>query len=259
MKKKSQIIIVVVFIITSFFCVSAEEFGTNDVKTALEKADKLKSKIMVDAINNPTAQKAAEKAAKYFKSDDCRAKIQKETQRIKKDLFQEYTKDKQGPKSLSETDRVYIFISSSVPISTLRAYAYQIESIGDKNITMVMRGFIGGIEKFSPTMHFCRQVLFVDPDCQVNDCEAFRAQIQIDPNLFRWFGITSVPAIVYAQNVNLIDPEQSAGLAQNVKGQVSGYKLYGAVPLEYALDKFYQESKSSNLKRLLSESRGSRQ
>jgi conjugal transfer pilus assembly protein TrbC len=261
MKKKLPSLIILIFIIKAISCFSAEGFGPNEVKSALDEADKLKSDIRIEGIDNPEAQKAAEKAAEYFHSDECQNQIKAESERIKKDLFQEYVKaeESQKPKGLSETERIYIFISSSMPIPTLRTYALQIEEIGDKNITMVMRGFVGGMKKFGPTMKFCQQVLMLDPDCNVNDCEAIRAQIEIDPNLFRKFGIKEVPAIVYAQNVNLIDPEQSAGLEGNVKGQISGYRLYGAVPIDYALDKFYQESKSNNLKRLLSQARGSRE
>jgi len=259
MKKKLQTFIILIFIIKSISYVYAEEFGPNEVKSVLDEAEKVKSDIRIEEINNPKAQKAAGKAAEYFHSDECQNSIKTESERIKKDLPHGYVKEEKGPRNLPDTERVYIFISSSMPIPTLKTYALQIEAIGDKNITMVMRGFIGGMEKFGPTMKFCQQVLMVDPDCQLNDCEAIRAQIEIDPNLFKKFGIKEVPAIVYAQNVNLIDPEQSAGMDGNVKGQISGYKLYGAVPIDYALDKFYQETKSNNLKRLLSQARGSRQ
>lgn len=258
---QKQIPIILIIVLIFFSCASAEGFGPNEVKSVLDEADKLKADIRIEEIDNPKAQRAAEKAAEYFHSDECQNRINAESERIKKDLFQEYVKDKhsQNPKGLSETERIYVFISSSMPMATLKTYALEIEQIGDKNITMVMRGFVGGMAKFGPTMEFCQQILMVDPDCNVNDCEAIRAQIEIDPNLFRKFGIKQVPAIVYAKNVNLIDPEQSAGIETNVKGQISGYRLYGAVPIDYALDKFYQESKSKNLKYLLSRARGSRE
>lgn len=259
MKQKVQTLIILIFIVKLVSYVFAEEFGPNEVKAVLDTAEKIKSDVRVEEINNPKAQKAAEKAAVYFHSSECQNSIKTESERIKKGLPHEYVKEEEGTINLPDTERVYIFISSSMPISTLKTYALQIEAIGDKNITMVMRGFIGGVEKFGPTMKFCQQVLMVDPDCQSNDCEAVRAQIEIDPNLFKKFGIKEVPAIVYAQNVNLIDPEQSAGMDGNVKGKISGYKLYGAVPIAYALDKFYQETKSNNLKRLLSQARRSRQ
>jgi type-F conjugative transfer system pilin assembly protein TrbC len=257
MKKQLPIILIIFFV--CFSPASAEEFGPDEVKSVLDQADKVKSILTIEKLNNPEAQKAAEKAAEYFHSDEFQDKVKAESDKIKKDIFHEYVKEEKEPKNLPDTERIYIFISSSMPIPTLKTYALQIEQIGDKNITMVMRGFIGGMEKFSPTMEFCQKVLMVDPDCNVNDCEAIRAQIEIDPNLFRKFGIKEVPAIVYARNVNLIDPEQSAGIEGNVKGQISGYRLYGAVPIDYALDKFYQESKSSNLKGLLKRARGSRQ
>jgi type-F conjugative transfer system pilin assembly protein TrbC len=261
MKKKLQVIIIFIFIIESISYVSAGEFGISNVSSAIDEAEKLQADIQLKKTDNPKAEEAAKKAAEYFHSEECQSRISAESERIKKDLFQEYVKDEHSQKSrgLLETERIYIFISSSMPIATLKTYALEIEQIGDKNITMVMRGFVGGMAKFGPTMEFCQKVLMLDPDCNVNDCEAIRAQIEIDPNLFRKFGIKEVPAIVYAKNVNLIDPEQSAGVESNTKGNISGYRLYGAVPIDYALDKFYQESKSNNLKMLLSRARGSRE
>lgn len=256
---KKQIPVILIAILMLFSNASAEGISTDDVKSILDEAEKLQSEIQIEKINNPKAQETAEKAVEYFHSEECQNRINAESTRIKKDLFQEYVKEEKGPKKLPDSERVYIFISSSMPIPTLRTYALEIEQIGDKNITMVMRGFVGGIEKFAPTMKFCQQILMIDPACSINDCEGINAEIEIDPNLFRRFGIKEVPAIVYAQNVNLIDPEQSAGVESNTKGQISGYRLYGAVPIDYALDKFYQESKSKNLKRLLSKARGSRQ
>lgn len=254
-----KIIQTIFIVLVISFPVAAEEIGIKDVNAVIEKAEKLKDEIRIDEINNPAAQKAAEKAAQYFHSEECQTRIKSESQRLKKEVLQEYVRKQETPKSLSETERIFIFVSSSMPISTLRTYAAEIENIGDRNIVMVLRGFVGGMEKSAPTMAFCKQVLMFDPDCKANDCEAFRAQIQIDPNLFRQFGINEVPAMVYAQNVHLVDPEQSAGIPENTKGRITGYKLYGAVPIEYALDKFYQESKSSNLKGMLSQIRGSRQ
>jgi len=258
---QKQIPIILIIVLVFLSGTYAEEFGISNVTSALDEAEKLQADIQLKEIDNPKAKKAAEKAAEYFHSDECQNRIKTESERIKKDLFQEYVKDErfQKSKGLLETERVYVFISSSMPMATLKTYALEIEQIGDKNITMAMRGFVGGMAKFGPTMEFCQQVLMVDPDCNVNDCEAIRAQIEIDPNLFRKFGINQVPTIVYARNVNLIDPEQSAGIESNVKGQISGYRLYGAVPIDYALDKFYQESKSNNLKYLLSRARGSRE
>ncbi len=86
-------------------------------------------------------------------------------------------------------------------------------------------------------MDFIQKILLKDEDCitaQVEDCEAFTASVEIDPLKFRQFNITSVPAIVYAQNMGKDDYLQSRPYATII---------YGDVPLKYALEKILGKAK----------------
>jgi len=140
-----------------------------------------------------------------------------------------------GTAILKEDERVYIFISSSVPKETLRNYARDLDALGQPRMSIVMRGFVGGMTKVRPTLEFFRGVLFKDDNCDPGKCEAYRAPILIDPLLFRRYGIEDVPAVVYARGVSVVDSTVSEGLGE---GAETGdyYILYGDAVLDGALE-----------------------
>jgi len=128
-----------------------------------------------------------------------------------------------------EGERIYVFISSSVPVHTLRNYARDFDAIKTSMAVMVMRGFVDGMKKAGPTLGFVRKILVKDPSCDGRKCEVYRVPVLIDPLLFRKYGINVVPAVVYA-----------------AKGDES-YALYGDVSLDGALEMINKEAKSSRL------------
>lgn len=83
------------------------------------------------------------------------------------------------------------FVSSSVPLPTLRAYAEQLEKVGGH---FVFRGVPGGMAKITPFVEYSLDVLRLDPSCQGPDCKVRNVGILIDPLLFRSSGVTRVPA-----------------------------------------------------------------
>ncbi|MEM1409589.1 MAG: type-F conjugative transfer system pilin assembly protein TrbC, partial [Pseudomonadota bacterium] len=83
------------------------------------------------------------------------------------------------------------FVSSSVPLPTLRAYAEQLEKVGGH---FVFRGVPGGMSKITPFVEYSLDVLRLDPFCKGPDCEVRNVGILIDPLLFRSSGVTRVPA-----------------------------------------------------------------
>jgi type-F conjugative transfer system pilin assembly protein TrbC len=84
------------------------------------------------------------------------------------------------------------FVSSSMPLPMLRAYAEQLEKVGGH---LVLRGVPGGMGQISPFIRFSMEVLKVDPACDALDCETRAVGILIDPILFRSYGVSSVPSI----------------------------------------------------------------
>ena len=85
-----------------------------------------------------------------------------------------------------------LFISSSIPVNTLRAYAHDI-SENNLPVKMVLKGFVGGMTRIKPTVQFIKNIIQIDDDCKF-DCDTYNVDINIDPELFGSFNINSVPA-----------------------------------------------------------------
>lgn len=157
-----------------------------------------------------------------------------------------------GGQFLSSSERLYVFISSSIPKATLRRYLADLDGVDDPNIAVVMRGFVGGMAKVGPTLEFMKEVLFKDENCDpaAGPCELFKTGVQIDPKLFRRYSVERVPAIVYATSVTTNHPQMSEGIikAANVRG---AYAVYGDASLEYLLRRIQKESGSKSLARMI--------
>jgi conjugal transfer pilus assembly protein TrbC len=200
----------------------------------------------------------AEELSKYFNSKAYQDKIKTESERLQAEVFGDQLEGfrpqngiTKGSK-LASKERIYLFVSSSVPIQTLRNYAADLDKLGDPNISMVMRGFVEGMKYMKPTLDFLAKVIAEDPGCNVKEskCAAYDINFMIDPLLFRMYGIEVVPAIVYARNVSVADTAMSEGAEGNAKvGDY--YVLYGDVSLEHALELFYSETRSKSMESLL--------
>ena len=192
-----------------------------------------------------------------FRSGEFQNRLLAEQERIKREVFggklQEYYRA--APElaaamagELPRDERVYIFISSSMPKQTLRNYVRDVAKLGDPNVKLVMRGLVGGMKYIKPTLRFVGSLLVKDEECdpQKRKCERFGAGVEIDPLLFRRYGIDRVPAIVFARKVNVVDPQMSEGLERNM-AVAEFHVLHGDMALEYALERFRVESGSAAL------------
>ncbi len=97
-------------------------------------------------------------------------------------------------------DRLVVFVSSSVPLATLRNYAAALEKTGG---VMVLRGAIGSLKRMGPTMSFVASVLKIDPSCTGGSCAMRSTNLVIDPELFRENGISRVPAAIFVKGLSL--------------------------------------------------------
>ena len=156
--------------------------------------------------------------------------------------------------SLKPDERIYVLISASVPLSTLRTYAQDMGIIGNPNVRMVLRGFVGegGMKNAAPTMAFIGEILNKDHASCLSggECDSFSAIVDIDPNIFRRFNPEVVPAIVYAKGVNPTIPDVSEGHTESV-GELDDKNImmvYGDISLGYALDIFSEKSGDDRLK-----------
>ena len=150
------------------------------------------------------------------------------------------------PPPPGQTDRLYVFVSSSMPMETLRNYAASIEKIHGG--VMVLRGFVGGARRVGPTATFASNVLRRDPHCTDAQCAMRGIDMQIDPVLYRRYGIVRVPAVVYEEHAS---PEGycSVGIAEAAKPRAAEV-VYGDASLRYAVETLYKKTKQPGLRRI---------
>jgi len=200
--------------------------------------------------NGPEMRKEAEKA---FGNSRKRGKeVEGWKSRIKSDGNGNFYVDK-GPsprkarenfstkKYLADDERIYIFISSSLPMKTLTNYADSLDRLRDPHAAMILRGCVESCSKIKPTVQFMKSIISPTEDVKR------LAEFQIDPFLFRRHQIGQVPAIVFARGVSTVNPELSEGLDSNLQKPMESYVVYGDVSLEYALEKINGKANNQRL------------
>ncbi len=237
-------------------------FDLNVVNAGLARAKRLEGKMKVsENAHRQEADKEAQKAFEVYKSEAFQQRLNQETKRLKTEIFKGakayykdlYRGDKKTPikNRLSGSERIYLFISSSVPEATLRTYMAQIAGIGDPNIIVVMCGFIDGMKYIGPTLEFIQKLLEKNPACG-QPCGLYGVNVEVDPLLFRRYGVLQVPAVVYVPDIDVAVSGASEGLEQNA-AVARSYAFYGDVPLAYALRRINEEAKSASLAALIKE------
>ncbi len=232
------------------------------VNRATSNAERLQKKLdQPQNKNRKQGQEWAEEISSFYYSDAFQKQISAETERLKSTIFKNYLpgdqynetgKDKHAgnyENFLSSSERIYIFISSSIPVETLRAYVRDVDKIGDRRIVLVMNGFVEGIRSFRQMLDFIVSIKSKDPDCDVRqgECSFYRADLQIDPLLFRKYHITAVPAVVYAAGGSLTN----AGRPDHEANISNYYLIKGDVSLEHQLEVIRREVKSVSLEKIL--------
>jgi type-F conjugative transfer system pilin assembly protein TrbC len=224
------------------------------LNTAQEKAEELKL-----PENGQTddcgCQEAAGKVMGKFNSPDFQAKMRDEQQRLQETVFkdilaQSLPEADQNPITHAQTgaEQLYLFVSSSMPLNTLRNYAAMIDRARAGEIIMVLRGFVGGMKKIRPTMEFIGDILKKDPSCDLakEKCDSYQVHIQVDPQLFQRYGIEEVPALAYLpSNVDKSEGKQAEPVI-----------IYGDAGLDYLLERINQEAKNADLNTLIAALRG---
>ena len=237
-----------------------EGLSVPDLADSLTKADRLAERMAIP--KNRNEREMADLAGtldSYYHSDEFQVRLKSESARIKGELFGDATvkfyPDSKSPVlrgKLSNDERIYVFVSSSMPLSTIRNYAASVARLGDPNVAIVMRGFVEGMTKIQPTIRFIGSVLQRDPSCNPSEreCEMMPASLAVDPLLFRRYGIDRVPAVVYARGVKAEDAALSEGDSKNTSiGE--NHTVYGDASLEYLIELTQRETGSRTLADLL--------
>lgn len=222
----------------------------NDISNLLEKARDNSSNMSLPANKHAEkGQKAAQQTTDKFYSPELQKKITCEQQRLEKEMFQDFIqpwKEKKPDKNkdqaeqaghLSETEKVYLFISSSMPDETVHAYLATIERITDPRLLPVTRGLVRGIHNRHAHTKYFSQILKKDPSCidqkQPKEiCQRLKVAITVNPLLFAKHNISGVPAVVYTNREKV-------------------FIIHGDAGLDYLLERINREVKSATLASLI--------
>jgi len=151
-----------------------------DLANSLSNADRLAKQLTVHG--NRHEKEMTDLAGtldSYYHSDEFQLRVLNETERITSEVFGDkiagYYADKGKEVSkgkLAASERVYVFISSAMPLATIRNYAASVARLGDPNVSLVMRGFVDGVSKIQPTIGFIASVLQRDQACRLQTVTA---------------------------------------------------------------------------------------
>lgn len=223
----------------------AEDTQQNIVTTIMEKAkEDSKKMILPENAYGEEGLSAAKKAAEAFHSPGFQEQIQCEQQRLETEVFGDFitswrkkdaVEEQSGQTScLDDTERIYLFFSSSVPDETVRVYLTAFADAGEFNVIPVMRGFVGGLSDMAANTEYFSRILKKDIDCQDTEvpCQRYQTAIKLNPILFAQYGITQVPAVVYINDEN-------------------GFLIQGDAGLDYLLERINREANSPSLSKLI--------
>lgn len=215
---------------------------------------------------------SADKTARRFYNDESTNRFEAERSRIapllspselgngdgassnERNSPQEMASESNGPtRILQSSERLYVFVSSSIPLVALRAMAKDLSRLNDPNVVIVLRGFVGGAKLIGPTSTLVAKIIVDDPDCLASgkaDCAMKPINIEIDPLLFRRYGIERVPAIAFVQNVMVKNAEASEGIKENADSG-DAWIVYGDASFPYSIELLRRETDIPSLQRLL--------
>lgn len=216
---------------------------------------------------------SADKTARRFHDDDSSGRFDAESSRIatllsksdngevgaettsEVDSSREDTSANNGPtRILQASERLYVFVSSSIPLVALRAMATDLARLKDPNVVIVLRGFVGGAKLIGPTSTLVAKIITDDPDCLTSGKSDFSMKpinIVIDPLLFRRYGIERVPAIAFVRNVIVKNTEASEGIEENADSG-DAWIVYGDASIPYSIELLRRETDIPSLERLSS-------
>lgn len=243
-----------------------QSLGVADINRVFAQNHELEKKLEGQELigHNEQAIKRARDLSDLVNSSSYQARLAAERSRIEEQLFSEQVKLlsqerleemarqlKAGP--LAQDERIYLFVSSSMPKKTLSTYIQAVDKVGDANVTLVLRGLVGGAQQILPTIEFFNSVLAKDPDCNPLDdpargCESYQVGLVVDPLLYQRYEVSQVPTLVYARGVKRTAGEEdgSEGLCENVAiGQ--SWSVSGDVSIEYMLERINSEAQSETL------------
>ncbi|WP_240910183.1 TrbC family F-type conjugative pilus assembly protein [Desulfopila sp. IMCC35008] len=235
---------IMIMLLLSTVPTAADELEKS-VQQAMEQARKDAAKIEIPANKHEDeGMKAAQESASLFNSPEFQEKLQCEKRRIREEVFADYTPDAEEKDTpitgkLSENEKVYLFISSSIPDETINTYLAAIEGLEEPGISILMKGFVPGQRGRYLTRITQKDRNCIDRMQQENPvvCERFDVPIRIQPSLFDKYDVTRAPAVVYER-------------------EGKAWKITGDAGLDYLLEQINREAKSPHLSHLVTTLQG---
>ncbi len=216
-------------------------------RNAMDTArDLAKTMTIPENIHKEAGLKAAQKSNADFRKPEFQQKIADEFNR-QVNLFvpesgQNKQKEQETQGILLETEKVYLFLSSSIPEASFQGYMAYLDGLPE--IVPVMKGMVGGLgkENKKERVKWWSKVLKKDTTCEKTPeepCDLIKPAISIKPALFNQYSITEVPALVYDRG-----------------GEI--FQIQGDVGIVTLLEKVNQEAKSPSLTAFIAKVRGNR-
>lgn len=234
----------------------APAISMTDLSVVLEEAKSKEKGLQLPGNDEETygCREAAVRSMTEVNAPEFQKRLHDERQRLQETLFKDAlaTSAQQKGRNPSAAPqpslRLYLFVSSSVPQTTLRNYAAMLDRVGSGRISMMLRGFVGGMKELRPTMEFIGGILKKDPACDLlpEKCASYQVEIQVDPQLFQRFKIESVPALAYLPGM-ANDGEEAHAEPLIISGDAG---------LDYLLERINREVKSPELEQLIADLRG---
>lgn len=207
---------IIFILLLSASVVQGAESSDQELTTALMDKAKEHAKTMAIPENqyNAEGKEAAEKANTAFRSQEFQDKVKCYEAQVQ-DLVSGTRQEKPKPESvvLSEFESIYLFLSSSIPDETVRAYMAILDKTPE--ITPVMRGMVGGVQGQDKMADWYNRVLIKGPACRDTvdkQCPRYDVPVRINPALFDQYSVTEVPALVYISDDMLLQVQGDAGL-----------------------------------------------
>jgi type-F conjugative transfer system pilin assembly protein TrbC len=248
--------------------ISLKEVSPEAVMRAIEEAEKKAQNLeSLSNVYEKEAKEIAEKTYNMTQTQEFQKKVEQYKESLAsiimekeglslKDVYKDYVEKKKRERKkvleLSSDERLYIFVSSSVPKETIRNYVTFVASHIDGNVVFVLRGGIGGLKRIGPTIAWIYDVIKKDKFCEGINCEVYGVEFIIDPFLFRRYKVEKVPAVVYAKGRALTEFEGSEGLENKWETKV-WTKTYGDVGLAYHLKVIGEELNIEKIKKFVDE------
>lgn len=242
---KNSTIFLLASLATFGVCATGSEPLSVKISPEMMAAARNANALAVQTLNDDeqgVARQFASSIAEFSKSDA----FKKKQEAMKSQVFasagmQADEKKEDGPKLAG--NQLVMFVSSSMPLVTLRKYAHDLSKVGG---VMVMRGTVGGISKMVDTITLTRNVLNADPSCEGAKCKMWGTEMLIDPMLFRIYGINKVPALIYQPDMQI--QSYCDGLEKVNKASAV---VYGDASVRALLERMNMISPDEKVKRLI--------